>query len=230
MYRIIFVLLFLPGFLFSQMNQKKSGAIEGKLSLAGGMYTPDITALNQYLETASLPVQSLPYYTLGLVYQIVSESFISDLEFHWSLNQGRDNGTYQVAYRSNIQLFNVGYLLVNAPFLHLYPLVGVGRGAVSLESSQIATPTFTQVLTNGISSFRLDNSGLILNLSLSLDFLIPAGKASSEAVKNLVLGIRGGYLFDFSDEKWDSGGIEVSGGPQKMLSGAYLRLLLGMAI
>lgn len=222
----------LPAVLSAQYSQqqpgKKPAPIEGKLLIGGGLQYPDVSGLNTMLLQGGFTAQPSQFFHLGVDYQIVSESFISDLEFYWSFSSGQAASGYQVDLRWDYQLFNIGYLLINYPFLHFYPLAGIGRGAIRLSASETGSPGFTDILTNASRSFMMDNGAVIFNVGVGLDIILPASQGPNPL--HFTLGVRGGYLFDMSDEKWNAGGVEVTGGPARLLSGAYARLLLGIAI
>ncbi len=230
-YLLYFLILLLPAGLFAlngQPSQKNNKPLEGKLMLGGGILYPKVTVLNQYLAQGGFEGQNPEFYHLGVDYQIFSENFISDLEFYWSFNQGQTSGTYQVSFTYDIQLFNIGYLIINYPFLHFYPLVGVGRGSMTLSASETGSPNFTDILTNASRSFEMDNAGVIFNAGVGLDIILPTSLADN--AMRFCIGFRAGYLFDLSDDKWNAGGVEVSGGPAAILNGAYIRLMMGIAI
>jgi hypothetical protein len=119
---------------------------------------------------------------------------------------------------------NIGVnLLPKGPVL-LYPQFGLGLGGFRLRLGNESV-TFADAVAAPINEVSLWQRSFVLEPGLGVDFLIPKRK---HPAKSLLLGIRGGYSFDVSDnDDWRADGVDVTSGPKLKASGPYVRITVG---
>ncbi len=225
---LIFVLLFAVTNIYAKEKMKP---VKAKLTFSGGMSYPEISALNNHLQANGVGATlDSSLVSLGFDYQIISKNWISDMEFQWTLTQSKTAGSERLRYDTAIQLYNMGYLLLNYNYVHFYPLIGVGHGVQVLDIGSANTLSFDEILAGAQKPIKLERSSLVFNAALGLDVIIPTKAKAQKDKMNLVIGVRGGYLYDALKNEWTSGGSSAAGGPMGTLSGWYIRGLIGIAI
>lgn len=122
-------------------------------------------------------------------------------------------------------LFHLGYEIFSENGFHVYPLLGIGSGSVSVTSSQPLGGIFG--FQNAPDATRMDSSQVVLDLALAADYLIDFN-ANPELATGLLVGLKLGYLFVPSPPQWEAN-RQVLGGslPNLNVGGLYVQLMLG---
>jgi hypothetical protein len=124
-------------------------------------------------------------------------------------------------------LWNTGFNVLNPelPFA-VFPYAGAGIGFNTIRF-RTESKSMTDVLTYSEkeSNVQLWQAALLLNVGLGADFTF----APPDRSKGIVIGVRGGYLFDpITDKIWRDRHTEVNGLSALERSGPYARLVVGM--
>jgi hypothetical protein len=215
---------------FAMQNMHSDSACTTMVSRTYGFISPGLTwvnnnDLNSFLGTegiASFNTMS-PTFSLGGHREMKRLIMESNLNFrYWRDNV--DNGLRTSLFASDI-VCNTGINVLPATMpVTLFPYLGLGAGLNTLHFRR-DTKTLAQVLTFSGSDAMLWQASFLINLGLGADFIL----AKADGTHGLVLGLRGGYLFDpyNGDKDWNLGGTEVEDVPNFKQSGPYVRLILG---
>lgn len=220
------ILFFIFGLIIgnSLYGQSTQTEISAKLFFTGGYHFLDMSELNSDLSTHNYPTVNNQLISLGADYQIYDDTIVRDIELMWFLRSKASANNYNSSVGGYMYLFNLGYLVVNTGKIHLYPLIGLGLGGMSLVITEEGTPTFDDMLAGSPQNLVIRKTGLIINAGLGLDFIIGGDKGKPE----FIIGLRGGYIYYPSNNDWNANSVTVSSGPSTGLSGAYVRIMIGI--
>lgn len=140
----------------------------------------------------------------------------------------RERGSNQSSLKGVNGLVNYGFNVLPKGTIALFPYVGGGFGKVWLDLTTSSTP-FDSLLTKPVTDVTLDQKTFLLNAGIGFDITIARKK--NAAKDPLTIGIRGGYMFDPTDNNdWYENDTAVKGGPKLSLNGLYARIILGKSI
>ncbi len=187
----------------------------------------DLDELNDTLQNRGLQDFSNTAFSVGLGNYAMIQRVLLDLQINtywWGRNT--DNGTKSSFWAAN-GLVNIGLnLLPSTMDLQAYPMVGIGLGALRLHVRP-ETSTFAEALTpptQGVNPLWMWT--MILNFGGGIDYL-----ASIGPVQRVVIGIRGGYMYDPTDDSdWEQLGTELSRAPETRMSNAYVYFTIGKGL
>jgi hypothetical protein len=124
-------------------------------------------------------------------------------------------------------VFNVGYVMVQAGGVTLYPIVGIGGGGLTLQMEDRSFPTFDEVLADPGRSSIMTTMSMIVQPAIGVDHLIPFGREVEGVVPGLLLGIRFGYTFTPLNSDWYRHRSRIPGGPSQGMEGGFVRIMIG---
>ncbi len=123
-------------------------------------------------------------------------------------------------------LVNLGFTAVRVGGTSIYPLIGVGAGALSLEMSERTSPTFDQVMANPGRGSSLTQVTMLVQPAIGLDHFVPVGTADG-FLAGFVVGVRAGYTFAPTTSDWYLDTMRLPGGPKQGMEGAFVRVMIG---
>lgn len=142
----------------------------------------------------------------------------------------RESDTQSGDWRARVSggggVVNLGYTVIRVGGTSVYPLIGVGAGALSLEMSERSSPTFDQVMANPGRGSSLTQVTMLVQPAIGLDHFVPVGNADG-VLAGFVVGIRAGYTFAPTTSDWYLDTMRIPGGPTQGMEGAFLRVVIG---
>lgn len=186
----------------------------------------DLDELGDSLKNRGLDDFSNTALSVGLGSYNMIQRVLLDFQLNtywWGEND--DNGTSSSLFGAS-GLFDIGLNLLPSDMdLQLYPLVGIGLGLMRLHVRP-ETGTWDQALTPpSVGVDPLYNWTMLLNFGGGLDYL-----ASIGPIQRIVIGIRGGYMYDPTDSNWEQDGTELDNAPETKMSNAYVYFTIGKGL
>lgn len=202
-----------------------------------GYQTPDIDGLNTALANSAFPGFDDGLVTLGGFGFITKGRLIIGGEGHGFLPREEDtaDGAYRTRLSGGYGLFNLGYMAYSEDRLDVYPIVGVGGGAMQLDLIERGSPVFGDVLDNPGRSSRLMSDTWLLSAALGVDWRL-GGEPGHETGEDdeagerggLFVGLRGGWMWAPGDINWELDELnDVAGGPNTAPTGFFVRVSVG---
>lgn len=121
---------------------------------------------------------------------------------------------------------NLGYTVVRVGGTSVYPLIGVGAGALTLEMAERSTPTFDQVMADPARGSTLTQVTMLVQPAIGIDHFVPVGTADG-VLAGFVVGVRAGYTFAPTTSDWYLDTMRLPGGPKQGMEGAFIRVVIG---
>lgn len=121
---------------------------------------------------------------------------------------------------------NTGYAVLRTRQTSVYPMLGLGAGALTLELSESGTPTFDQVLADPRRGSTLNRVLMIVQPAVGLDHFVPAGEVDG-MLAGVLLGVRIGYTFTPLTSDWYLDTARLAGSPEQGMEGAFIRIVIG---
>jgi hypothetical protein len=206
----------------------KDGKEEGGMGyfmIGGG--TLDIDAINTRMQTAGLSTLSDNFLSLGGGGYAIHGRLILGGEGHSLLGEEVSNESFTTSIGAGYGFFNIGYSLHSSGSLIVYPMFGIGGGAMSISMMEKGTsPSFDQILNDPKRSVVLSTGGWLINLALGTDYMFIM-EENEEGKGGFILGLRIGYVLAPIKGDWSMDGIDISGGPDIGITGPYIRLMIG---
>ena len=138
-----------------------------------------------------------------------AHSTVGDIDYITSLN-----GFYGV--------YNFGYVIYEKNDLTVFPLVGVGFGALKMRIERKSKQSFGEILDNPQGN-RIDTQGIsIFNFAVATKKLLRI-KEGRKSDRYLMFEFRAGYRLCPGKNSWEN----ISGGPNISLSGPYILVMFG---
>jgi hypothetical protein len=105
----------------------------------------------------------------------------------------------------------------------VYPLLQLGAGVFKLKVAE-RKRSFGDMLSDPVRGHDFVQVTFLPGVGGAVEYRVKTRKKG----KDLLIGLRAGYLFDpnASDLWWDSG-VEITGGPEPLLRGPYVHLVVG---
>jgi hypothetical protein len=101
-------------------------------------------------------------------------------------------------------------------------LTGLGAGGLLLNIGDDEASNFGDVLADPNRSAMLSKGSILVSLGAGLEYQF--GRPSGGGVR---LGLRGGYLLSVLGSDWQLDQDRLSGGPDAIMQGPFLRLTVG---
>jgi hypothetical protein len=121
---------------------------------------------------------------------------------------------------------NLGYSVLRKGGTSVYPLIGVGAGALTVEMSERSTPTFDQVISNPARGSTVTQVTMLVQPAVGIDHFVPVGTTDG-LVAGFVVGVRAGYTFAPMTSDWYLDTMRLPGGPKQGMEGAFVRVTIG---
>lgn len=189
-----------------------------------GANATDLGPLNTRLSGAGYPSFPSELFAIGGGgYGVVGGRLLLGGEGYGLIAPSRGFQGRSVSVGGGYGLFTVGYRLRPASQLVVYPQVGVGGGGLSVEIGSVGADQFDDVLDDPNREATLEKGSVLVSLGAGLEYRF----ATADDPGGIHLGLRAGYLLSPYNTDWTLGENQLSGGPDAMLSGPYVRLLLG---
>ena len=222
-------LALLPSAAGAQAVPAGSHAPAGYGYFQAGTLGLDLDELNARLSAAGLPGLdgSVPMWG-GAGYGIVGRFHLGGVG-HGGLDPAAIGGSTRVGLKGGYGLARAKYEALSAGGFTVLPAVGMGAGALSLSLSDLAAPTFDEVLDDpGRGSTLSTGLMFLVDVGLAVDYRLALSRSDEGAAWGLALGLEGGYLLTPGGTSWTLDGINgVSGGPDLGIEGFYLWLSIG---
>jgi hypothetical protein len=107
-------------------------------------------------------------------------------------------------------------------------LLGIGTGTTKVTIASENGASFNDVLDNPGREVRMSQTGLLLDASLGIDYRFKVRETEHKS-SFFTVGVRGGYLFAPYSSEWKTGSAEISGGPDILMGGPTVQLLVGFS-
>ncbi|NPU99782.1 MAG: hypothetical protein HPY53_00200 [Brevinematales bacterium] len=222
---LLFLVLFLaPIILFAD---KIEPGLNGKLGATAGSGSLDLSALNSRFSAYGYPALPEWYFTLGGIYQLSDGGIIAEFEYLRYINNSATGNGFIATAGGWCSWVNVGYALINLPFLQIYPIAGIGGGTLSVKVTEdFSVNGFDNILSQTNKIIELEKATYTAFIGGGVDFVIDMGP---ESQVDLLLGARAGYVFDLSGSSgWSSLGVSLPSGPSSGFSGPLIRVFIGI--
>lgn len=186
----------------------------------------DLEDFNERLDQRGYPTFSDDLFSFGGGGHAVINRVILGGEGHGFVTRETSSGGHKNSLACGYGFFDLGYVVYSAGGLDVYPLVGLGGGAISLKIVESGTPSFDDILDDPGRGAELVTGGFLLNVALGSDYLLTLG-GDENGEGGLVFGLRVGYTFSPIKGDWQFEGTPVSGGPVLSITGPYIHLMIG---
>jgi len=181
---------------------------------------PEINDLNTMLKSNGYSELANQLISYGFGFHVTAKGgFMVGMEMHWLYGKEvtSNGGNLKSNLSSSYWFVNLGYSILSIGGANIYPYAGLGSGSTILTISNAEVPSFEEILDNPTGVTKLSTGGFLVNGGLCVEY----------SVNNLILGLRGGYIYDPYIGDWEIEEAEVSGGPDTGINGPYVRLMLG---
>ncbi|MEJ2540206.1 MAG: hypothetical protein P8188_09575 [Gemmatimonadota bacterium] len=198
----------------------------GKWVFMVGSQALDLHELNARSADAGFSPFSEKLLSLGGGGWAVKDRFVIGGNGHALIAGQEASGALRASLSGGYGQIDVGYQVVRTGPFTLTPTVGVGAGGMSLALSEMPGPaSFDDFLVDPPAGSQVSSWGFVLDgaLSAEMSFRLSDPAADGGHEGGLTAGLRLGYALSPADWSW----VEVSGGPDFAVTGAYLRLMLG---
>ncbi len=214
----------------SQGQEKTStGKEEGGMGYSVfGNSMIDIENLNAKLASNGYTKLSESYFCVGGGgHSIINKRWIIGGEAYSLLGDDITSTNFKASTYIFQGFANIGYIFLAKKGLSVYPLIGLGGGAMKLTfSEKEATYSFDDVLIDPKRGTTLTAGGFLINLALGADYYLKLGE-NEEGSGGFLLGVRAGYILAPAQGGWDMYDNELSGAPQISMTGPFVRIIFG---
>ncbi len=125
-----------------------------------------------------------------------------------------------------IGTLDLAYLLIQKRNLKIYPMLGVGNSAYGIGISRTKNLSKDQVTSNQARDIRINNGGLVLDLSINL-LASTMVKYNKNKNSGLSTGLKLGYIYGIKNSSWHYTGGIVTDGPSYGMRMLYIKLSIG---
>jgi len=217
------VLCILSTAMFLSVNAQARERVAGYYFGTGGVLI-DASSMENELAAAGFNKPRDWAYTMGAGFysrrRLVLEAELNGIM--WKPTELGVNETKLRAVTSSINL-GINLLPYRMP-VALYPYIGSGFGKTRLLLNQTEAQ-FPDAAAKPLTELDLVQNNYTLRAGIGFDADIKTCRAGK---KNLMLGIRAGYMYDFTDnDDWESDDVDIKNGPEISMSGPYLKLVIG---
>jgi opacity protein-like surface antigen len=135
-------------------------------------------------------------------------------------------GDWRARFTGGGGLVNVGYSVVRTGGTSIYPLLGMGVGALTLQLTEQSSPTFDDVLNNPGRGSTLNRVVMLVQPAIGLDHFVPLREVEG-MIAGMVVGVRAGYTFTPVTSRWYLDTMRLAGSPDQGMDGAFVRVMIG---
>lgn len=188
----------------------------------------NLDALNSRLEERGYSSMSDNFFsTGGGMHWIYKNGLILGGEIQTLLGGETISGYYKHSLTAGYGIFDIGYTVFRKNELRIYPLLGIGGGAINFNIREaFVPPSFNDVLDNPRRSSQLWTGGFLLNFAVGIDYLLTIGE-DEKGKGGFVFGLRAGYTFSPFKSEWVIDDAELADSPKMSMTGPYIRLMFG---
>lgn len=219
----IMFLIFFVIFFNQAISQSKTSGGEGYFMV--GMQKIDVKNLNSLLRLNNYPSLDESYTSVGGGGYGIVNNFVIGGEGHGLIGTEVSNQNYKVNLTAGYGMFNIGYVIYNNYGLKIFPLVGFGAGGIDLRINEKTSLDFTDVLNNPKRGSSLSMAGLMLNIGVNGGYIVNFNEEKNEG--GVLIGITVGYTHFLKLGNWTLFENDISGGPNIGISGFYVRFNIG---
>lgn len=194
---------------------------------SGGAAAVQVGALNSLLTATGYPTftSTVPSVGGGGLYRVGDRLLLGAEGHAYVWGGGRAQTGRSVALQGGYALVTAGYavspLSSFLPALRVYPLVGVGGGALRVEVSG-PTGNFAAALESPRPGLSLQRWNVVVSAAAAADYRVLAGTPLHFRV-----GLQGGFAAVPAATDWYANRARVPGGPDATLGGPFVRLFIG---
>ena len=193
--------------------------------LGGGVNWINLDDANNVLEDEGLPELDPFAGTVRLGMSVRKRRLVIGHEFDLLMWEDRFAGGNRVSLWSGYWTLDAGYNVLDpqAGRWTVYPLLQLGAGVFKLKVAE-RKRSFGDMLSDPVRGHDFVQVTFLPGVGGAVEYRVKTRKKG----KDLLIGLRAGYLFDpnASDLWWDSG-VEITGGPEPLLRGPYVHLVVG---
>ena len=215
----------------AQQPSASVGSTSYKGFVAIGWQGLDLDEINRRLTTKSFPSLSEDVFSLGGGVWGIRNEFVLGVQGNALIGSEESalDGDFSTQFLGAFGQLDVGYRVYSSERLDVWPTVGLGAGAVTLEFVEQRSQTFDEVLDDPETSADLTADGFVLDLGVSADLRL-TGLENADGpsrTRGLAVGVRAGYTHSPGDWDWKVGDVDVTSGPESGIRGFYVRLMVG---
>jgi hypothetical protein len=186
-----------------------------------------VDALNERLENYGYSPFSKNFFTVGGGGHAVKGRFLLGGEGGSLLGNSETAGNSKSTLIMGYGMFNIGYTLISAKDFRLYPLAGIGAGAMKFTVTESSgTVSFNDILETPGRSSVMSSESFILSISLGADYVISLS-GNEEERGGPYIGVRAGYTLSPFSSKLKLDDADVTGAPEMGFSGLFIKVLIG---
>lgn len=204
--------------------------VVGNLYFLGGAGFYNMDGLNNSLDDTGYSQLNSPALSLGVGTDFSIGRLILGAEWQWLRNVGTEaeRDDLRADINSKYWLFRIGVDLAHWKGLRIYPLLGIGTASTKVAIASENGANFDDVLEDPGREVRMSQTGLLLDASLGIDYRFKVRETETKS-SFFTVGVRGGYLFAPYSSEWKTSSAEISGGPDILMSGPTVQLMLGIS-
>ncbi len=221
--RWIFMIILICSVSASLAQPKES---EGRGFFMLGWRSVDMDKLNASMQSQEYAELSNSFLSIGGCGYSIMKNWILGGEGHAIEGDEVTTRGYKVSVAGGYGLLNVGYLIHKKNNLNIYPMLGVGGGAVTLNIVENSTPSFDEMLQDPKRGTQISSAGFMFSVGIGADYLIMKKKNDHEE-GGLALGFRAGYSMAPFVGDWIFRDEAISGGPELGITGPYVMFMIG---
>ncbi len=192
--------------------------------IIGGVGVLDLESMDGVLNPLGYKAPKDWAYDYGIAFyarrKLVLEGEINKLK--WKERNYNDQRTSMDAWLSSV---NIGYnILPYESRFTLYPFIGSGfsRTRIKLYNNK---ENFNNAVNSGLNELELTKKDYVGRMGVAFDFEVKSLKRKN---KKMMVGLKGGYLIDFTDgDNWISNETEIKSGPKVKMNGFFLGVTVG---
>ncbi len=204
--------------------------VVSNMYLLGGLGFYDVDAINSSFSDNGYSELKSPALSLGLAGDLSIGRIIAGIEGHWLKNVGTtaERDDLNADINSRYWLYRIGVDLAKWRGLRVYPILGIGTAITTINLTSESGASFNDVLENPGRDVTMSQRALLIDASLGIDYRF---KIRENEYKSsfFTVGVRGGYLFAPYSGEWKTGSAEISGGPEMIINGPTVQLMLGFS-
>ncbi len=199
---------------------------EGRGFFMLGWRATDIDELNVALQGREYAELSNRFLSIGGCGYRINGKWILGGEGHAIESKDVTSQGYKISLAGGYGLFNAGYLIHKKNNLNLYPMLGIGGGALTLNMIENSTPSFDEMLQDPKRGMQISTAGLMVSAGIGVDYLFMKKKSESEE-GGMAIGLRIGYTISPFVGNWIFRESEIAGGPELGITGPYVHFMIG---
>jgi hypothetical protein len=174
--------------------------------------------LDSRFAAANLPRVASSAASIGIGADVRAGRALFGAGFQSLLTRNQTDAAFRTRMSGSYSLFDIGYALVTAPRIAIYPLVGIGATHVSVNVRERGDFSFDDGLHSPARELGMSGTAALVHTGILIEqrFTRPNGA-------EFALSIRAGLTRSIGRQTWQSDESRVNGGPSGV-RGSYLRV------